>query len=159
MKIIVADIPEEGLHLKGQFETDIFELPETDDFKSVQPVRYDLQVRDLESLVFVQGTLYAPFEAHCSRCLAPFPVHVVIAEWEVDFPLEDEEEKGVINLGERIREDLLLELPSQLICENFLEDRVCPGETSAHFESTEHDTTNAWAALDGLDEDKSDRSH
>ncbi|MDC0292215.1 hypothetical protein OAK81_02875 [Verrucomicrobiales bacterium] len=113
MKIIVADIPEEGLHLKGQFETDIFELSEEDDFSPTQGVRYDLKLRNLESLVMVEGTLYALFESKCSRCLAPFPVHVVIPEWEVDFVLEDEEESGLINLGERIREDLLLELPQK----------------------------------------------
>lgn len=162
MKIIVADIPEEGLHLKGQFETDIFELSEEDDFSPTQGVRYDLKLRNLESLVMVEGTLYALFESKCSRCLAPFPVHVVIPEWEVDFVLEDEEEAGLINLGERIREDLLLELPSYLVCEEFLAERKCPGETSGHFESTDHtknpetQQADTWAALDGLNPEKKD---
>ena len=86
----------------------------------------------------------------------------MIPEWEVDFVLEDEEESGLINLGERIREDLLLELPSYLVCEEFLAERKCPGETSGHFESTDHtknpetQQADTWAALDGLNPEKKD---
>ena len=57
MKLIIADIPEEGLHLKGQFESDIFELSEEDEFTPVHPVKYDLKVRNLESLIFFEGSL------------------------------------------------------------------------------------------------------
>ena len=83
----------------------------------------------------------------------------MIAEWEADFPLEDEKVAGEIDLGERIREDLLLELPSTLVCEDFLQERVCPGDSTAEFESTEHTTKDAWAALEGLETEKPDRSH
>ncbi len=169
MKLNVADIPDEGLHFKGQFDHDIFELSENDDYKVLQNVKYDFKVRDLASVVFCEGTLYAPFEGRCPRCLEAFPVHIVIPEWSADYPteFEDEDEEaaeaapvdGVIDLEARIREDLLLQLPSQCFCEDYIEDRECPGESDAHFESTEHTErleNDTWAALDGLNQEKSD---
>ncbi|NNE93733.1 MAG: hypothetical protein HKN23_18945 [Verrucomicrobiales bacterium] len=158
--LVISSIPDSGLHLKGQFDHDIFDLADGDDAKPAQNVRYDLKVSDLESLIFVTGTLYGVFDLTCTACLERFPCHLVIPEWEVDFPLDEiENEEGLIDLTERIREDLLLELPTTPRCEDWVKDRVCPGARSAHFESSEHTAEpdaeggageNVWDALDDL---------
>lgn len=145
-----SQIPESGLHLAGEFDHDIFGLPEKDEAQPVAPVRYDLQVRHMHSIVFVTGTLYAIFRVPCVNCLESFECHLVIPEWEADFPVE-EVEGGVIDLEESIREDLLFELPTHPRCEDYVKDRACPGRRTASFESTGNGES-VWDALDSLED-------
>lgn len=70
MKIIVSEIPEEGLEL------DLTENITSEAVKIVSPVHAQLSVRKTGPEVLVTGRVSGDVELQCSRCLASFPLHV-----------------------------------------------------------------------------------
>jgi len=67
MKIIVSEIPEEGieLDLKDDIKSDVVSI--------VSPVKSVMRLVKIEDEVMVKGALTADVELQCSRCLNHFP--------------------------------------------------------------------------------------
>ena len=75
--------------------------------------------------LLLQGAFEAEIDSHCNRCLDPFRA-ILSTEFEELYVFEnraqdefDEEiipEDGYIDLGKRIRDYLLLDLPINLVC-------------------------------------------
>ena len=70
MKIIVSEIPEEGigLDLKDDIKSDVVSI--------VSPVKSVMRLVKIEDEVMVKGALTADVELQCSRCLNHFPTRI-----------------------------------------------------------------------------------
>ena len=153
----LGEIPEDGLDIAGETRQDIFQFdPSEKEIAPAGPVRYELHVMDAGSgLLLVTGHLVAPFSLRCVACLEQFP-HTL--DWEgyaADFDIPA---SGTLDMTERIREDILLELPSYPHCDRDGDDpsRVCPASALLEPEPEGNEATgdsrgsSAWDALDGL---------
>ena len=152
----LTDIPEEGLQFAGETTTDIFAFAETEtEVRPRGPVSYDLHLSRVgPELMLAQGQLVARFYLRCVVCLEEFPYTLTLDGYAADLDLPED---GVLDLTERVREDLLLELPPYPHCDRDGDDpgRKCPrADQLADPEKSqggEDAGPSAWDALDGLD--------
>ncbi len=157
MRIYLADIPEEGLELKGTLDRKIFDLDPNDEAQPAGDIRYDLVARVSGDLLTLEGQLSSPFELRCVNCLERFPYTVEIDPYLAAIEIEG---SSSIDLTDQLREDILLDLPSYPRCEEGDEpERICQLSGPLSFESAsatppsgkEADSRNPWQALDKLD--------
>jgi uncharacterized protein len=127
MKIIVSEIPEEGieLELKDNIKTDVVRI--------VSPVNSVLRFDKIEDEVIVKGALSADVELQCSRCLNNFPTRISSQVNVVYHPVreivksEQHELKSaeldtvfysdnIIETDDLLGEQLILNLPMKPLC-------------------------------------------
>ncbi|MEW6215329.1 MAG: DUF177 domain-containing protein [Nitrospirota bacterium] len=125
MKVLISEIPEEGLDLELQ------ETIESDTF--ISPVSAWLKIQKVGDEVVVRGNLRTDVELQCSRCLKDFrsmlsvPVDVVYHPVE-ELRGEDKHELKVeeldmgfysgeeLDLLDLLREQIILNLPMKPLC-------------------------------------------
>jgi uncharacterized protein len=151
-------LPEEGLALSGESAMDIFELPEGP-VQFSGPLQWNLLAEIEGDDVIVTGSASAGFTMECGRCLQSFSATVEIDNFSFDFPANIGE---IVDLTERIREDILLDLPDNPRCDThggakcpaagqFLtEDDFVPLKETAPADSEGKAEDNIWGALDSL---------
>ena len=151
--IALQDIPADGLHIEGRLPKDIFGLAETD-ARPVGHVDYALDLVPEGEIVLATGRISVEFELECGRCLERFRQIVELDPYAAEI---DPEGRNMINLTERVREDILLDLPAYPRCENGTEPRQCPVGDRFSAPSTEEDgpgesgsgqAPGVWQALD-----------
>jgi uncharacterized protein len=127
MKIIVSEIPEEGieLDLKDDIKSDVVSI--------VSPVKSVMRLIKIEDEVMVKGALTADVELQCSRCLNHFPTRISSQVDVVYHPVreivksEQRELKSaeldtvfysddLIETDDLLREQLILNLPMKPLC-------------------------------------------
>lgn len=153
MEVFISDIPDEGLHLEGEFPAAIFDLPPGDSIQPMGPVQYSADIYAFEEVVVLNGWLRAPFQLQCGTCLEFFDFDADFPDWSSEVDLEPGQR--TINLKEIIREDFLLGLPPNPRCDDQDDGHVCP---KAHFvtfaededqeEPLEAGGPDIWGALD-----------
>ena len=127
MKILITDIPEEGLDL------DFTETFVAEEVALVSPVKAHLELTKTFSEIIITGSVKAEMELECSRCLKKYrrfmdePVHVVyhpLAEIGADrHELKDDEmdmgfyQGDELDLQELIREQILLNVQMKPLCD------------------------------------------
>lgn len=132
MKILITDIPDEGLYL------DIEEKFGDEEVPLVSPVKARLEMTKAYSEIIVAGNVSAELELECSRCLKKYrrimnePVNVVyhpLAEIGTDrHELKDDEmdmgfyQGEELDLQELIREQVMLNIQMKPLC-----DENCKG--------------------------------
>lgn len=136
MKIVLSEIPDEGLDLSEE------ESIESDEVKTVSPACFKLRVEKIGSEVIIKGSIMAGVELVCSRCLRDFrqeltvPFDVVYhsadelnaderyqlkpSELETGFYRGDE-----LDTGELFKEQLLLNCPIKPLCSDSCKG-ICP---------------------------------
>jgi uncharacterized protein len=136
MKIVLADITEEGLDLA--FE----ETFEPGPFKSLAPVKAMLHVDKFGHEVFVKGTVKSLLELECSRCLKVFPFESELSVDVVYRPLEelrgeerheikDDEldtdfyEGDELDIDGLVKEQIILSIPLKPLCSEACRG-ICP---------------------------------
>jgi uncharacterized protein len=117
------------------------------------PVVLDLQLERVPEGIVVRGTVGARWRAACSLCLTDLEEDIAIAVSELfepdpvegdTYPLEGH----VLDLGQLVRDAIVLELPLAPTCETT--DRgPCAGDVDADREPPPPDPR--WAALSELD--------
>jgi uncharacterized protein len=131
---LVENIPQEGLELKKQESPRFFNL-EDDRFVSYTgAVAVSLTMEKLGERVRIKGEFNFRVKLNCVRCLEPFfqeityPMDIVYAPEPSrmtgkEASLNEEEinvfyygKKGVIELGDAVREFVLLSLPVKPLC-------------------------------------------
>lgn len=135
MKIVIADIPDEGLIV------DIEEPLSTEDVKLSSPVVSRLSINKVGSEIIISGRLRAAMDLQCSRCLKDFkrdldiPVNVVYhpvedVEAERHALRDDEMDMGFykgdeLDLQELIKEQVLLNGEMKPLCSDQCKG-ICP---------------------------------
>lgn len=157
MKIDLANLPDEGQHFSGEFPPDVFDL-EQSDILSVSPLRYSLFAQRFDTELLLSGEVEATFELNCMRSLHPFlqTIHLPAAAISIEIGPD-----SLIDPSEEIREEILLELPTNPRCDQGDNPGKCEIDPKylAVDKSTEDGVDNAparekpnpWAALDALD--------
>lgn len=160
MKIDLANLPDEGEHFQGELAPDVFEL-EQSDIISVSPLRYSLFAQRFDSELLLTGEIEATFELTCMRSLHSFfqTIHLPAAAISIEIGGD-----SIIDATPDIREEILLELPTNPKCENGDDPTECEIDPKylAVDKSTDDGVDNAparekpnpWAALDALDQDQ-----
>ncbi|MFZ5998837.1 MAG: YceD family protein [Nitrospirota bacterium] len=136
MKIIVSEIPEEGIDLE------LDEHLRTESVKILSPVHASLRIDKVGSEVLVKGTVDADVELQCSRCLKGFTMHIQSPLNVVYDPAEmisreenyklasDELDTGFyrqdeLDTDELLHEQLLLNIPMKPLCDPECKG-ICP---------------------------------
>lgn len=136
-------------------------------------VELDLRLESVMEGVLVSGTIRTPYSGECVRCLEPVDGEVVAEVQELyvyperaddpDTETDDDEmrvEADLIDLGQPIRDAVVLALPQSPLCEDDCPG-LCPdcGVRLADDPDHAHDTTDPrWAALAGLTTDDTQES-
>ena len=147
-------VESKDLHLEGELPSEELDLDLKDEvIRTVGPLRYDLEVQNIEGQILVQGILELPMEFDCVRCLKKLERPLVLEDWTCHLPLVGEDAAPVsndlVNLTPYIREDILLALPQHPLCEPECGGLKLPARAKDP-EKTAGKTASAWDALDKL---------
>jgi uncharacterized protein len=136
MRIVVSEIPDEGL------EVELKETPPAQEVRYVAPLRARLRIDRQGTEVIVSGDVLSDVELECSRCLKPYvvrgrtPVSVVYRPAE-GLGREDRYElKGdeletafyrgdILDTDDVLTEQVLLSLPMKPLCSQDCKG-ICP---------------------------------
>lgn len=121
-QLILAEIPEDGLHLEGELDSSLFDIDPAD-AQPIGPLEYQLDLLPSGELLLVTGTVRTRFRRECVRCLEPFEEVISFDPYTAEIEAEG---NGTIHLTERLREDILLALPAYPHCDSTGEGRECP---------------------------------
>jgi uncharacterized protein len=108
--------------LNGDLPVDELDLDSRDEVIQVnQPLRYALEVQQVDGGLLLQGRLQLPLDCECVRCLKQFRYPLDLKNWACHVPLEGEEKAPIVSdcvdLTPFVREDILLEFPRHPLCE------------------------------------------
>jgi DUF177 domain-containing protein len=144
MKVHLKQIPPQGLHLKGQEDCPIQDLP-SEEIRCAGPLRYDIDVGVGDGGLWANGSLSQPVELRCVACLQTFVHEIRVPAFAVHTELRGPE---TIDLKPFMREDILLNLPAHPHCDRH-GDRVCEAkQVIAGKQETKRKSD--WSALDKL---------
>ncbi|MFW5803443.1 MAG: YceD family protein [Verrucomicrobiota bacterium] len=149
----ILQISEEGIELEATVQPALLDLPQEDRLHFDHPVAVRLRLSRRNLDVTVRGAVETSATAQCDRCLDNFKMPLRIDDLCVF--LEDVQTDEV-DLTSPLREDIVLALPSRLLCaEQCL--GLCPGcgknrnrETCDCAESAAPEET-PWGQLEQLD--------
>jgi DUF177 domain-containing protein len=115
-------LEEHNLQLKGELPVEELELDIHDEMIRVEkPLRYQIEVQQMEHSLLLQGDLHLTLNCQCVRCLKEFEHTLDVTGWTRHLPLQGEEKVPVSNdcvdLTPLVREDILLEFPQHPLCE------------------------------------------
>ncbi|MSU58394.1 MAG: hypothetical protein EXS35_09480 [Pedosphaera sp.] len=145
------------LALQGELPVAELDLELRDEMvQARQPLRYDLEVQELNDSVLARGELELTLDCQCVRCLKPFEYRLEVADWVCHLPLEGDDKVSVVDdsvdLTPQIREDILLTFPAHPVC-----DPQCGGLAGRSSGAKKKPATNAprpagsaWDKLDKL---------
>lgn len=108
--------------VRGSTEGDVFEL-NPGDVQPLSPLKYNIKAYVFDDLLRIEGTISAQFEVECTRCLEKFPFDLIIDNYNAEIEIEN---RSIVDLTERIREDMLLSLPTYPHCDASSDERECP---------------------------------
>jgi len=150
VKIHVSQIPPEGLHLRGDEECVVADVP---DVRCVGPLKYDLNAGVSGGALWLQGSLQQTVELECVSCLERFAHEIHVPDFALHTELTGPE---AVDISPYLREDILLNLPPYPHCDRD-GGNVCAGDKGqtttdavaarrAAAQKRQHD----WGALDQL---------
>lgn len=157
IRVNLRHLEENELRLEGELPTAELELGLKDEMcRADKPLRYDLEVQELEKELLVQGKLALPLQCECVRCLKSFEYMLELPNWTCLLPLEGEEKVSVdndcVDLTPYVREDILLEFPQHPLCET--DCRGLPVKEGKAKKATKTGDSiqepSAWSELDKL---------
>jgi uncharacterized metal-binding protein YceD (DUF177 family) len=150
-------LEEHELSLKGELPVAELDLQLKDDMcRAEKPLRYDLQIQEIENELLVQGEVSLALQCECVRCLKKFEHTLELPNWTRLLPLEGEEKTPVdndcVDLTPFLREDILLEFPQHPLCET--DCRGLPVKEGKAKKATKPGVSvqepSAWSELDKL---------
>lgn len=157
IRVNLRHLEKGDVHLEGELPAAELELGAQDDMcRANKPLRYEIEVQEMEKELLVQGNLTLPLQCECVRCLKSFEYLLELPKWTVLLPLEGEEKVVVdndsVDLTPYIREDILLDFPQHPLCE--AECRGLPVKQGKAKKATTPGDSNqepsAWSELDKL---------
>jgi uncharacterized protein len=119
--INLRHLEKRDLALNGELPVAELDIDTGDEMVQVgEPLRYRLDVQQLDDALLVRGKLVLPLACECVRCLKPFEFQLKLSDWTCHIPLAGEEKAPIVgdcvDLTPFLREDILLELPQHPLC-------------------------------------------
>lgn len=111
--IPLEEFPEDGLFLSGELDAAVFGI-DSAALRSTGPMSYELEAQLFETELMVRGSITAPFELRCDRCLTHFPYTVELDDLAYSYDVKG---KLALDITEDLREEVVLALPSYPKCE------------------------------------------
>src|SRR5258705_9284290 len=82
----------DNLRLSGEIPAAELDIDPRDEVIQVrQPLKYDLEVQELEDGLLIQGELHLNLDCQCVRCLKPFQYPLALRGWASHVPLQGED--------------------------------------------------------------------
>ena len=113
IKINLKDIRPEGVVIHEQIAEEAMEFTKDELFHFVKPLAVDAKVEKFDDIVLAKTKIATRYMSFCSRCLIEIEKDWV-QNFTLDFPLENHPE--FIELGEDIRQEVVLSLPTRILC-------------------------------------------
>ena len=114
MKIIVRDIKSQGLELTENLDAVTIGLSE-EDVKCLSPLKIKATVERVNNTILARTEVRGTYSFYCSRCLQPVQDDRCQV-FDFDYPIENGLES--IDLGEDIRQEMLLAFPTKILCKH-----------------------------------------
>ena len=123
LKIRVKDMPAEGIDFHDKISVDELDLAGKDDPKFAGPIEVKARVDKLGTSLLVLANIEGRYADQCARCLEP-----VEEKWKEEMTLEFPFDRSTefIELGEDIRQELILNAPPRMLCKEDCKG-ICPG--------------------------------
>ena len=112
MKITVRTIPREGLDLDKTLEPQDVGFSDGD-FQGLMPLQVKAHIERVGDTVVAHTVVRTLFTTECARCLESVEVH---RSDEFDFDYKVEPATDAIDLGDDIRQEVILHLPLKVLC-------------------------------------------
>lgn len=149
-EVNLRHLEEHSVSLEGEMTPEELDIGIEDSLVHVnEPLRYNLEVQQMEDGLLVQGALRLTLDCECARCLKPFRHKLDFEGWTAHIPLEGEEKAAVVNdvvdLTPYVREDIVLAFPQRPLC-----GPDCKGLPGADASEKSPLTSNPWAELNKL---------
>ena len=111
-----------NIELEGELPAKELDIDTRDEMIGVtEPLRYELEVQQLEGGLLVTGRLNLPLDCQCVRCLKAFRWELKLDDWTAHLQLQGDEavkvENDCVDLTPAVREDILLEFPQHPLCD------------------------------------------
>lgn len=144
-----------NLRLQGALPVAELDLDSRDEMvRATQPLRFDLELQQVEHAVLAQGTLELKLDCQCVRCLKAFQTTLKLEHYACHIPLSGEDKALVINdsvdLTPYLREDIFLAFPQHPLCKRDCRGLVPKKTKAGGGVGTQDDGSSPWAALDKL---------
>ena len=158
LKFNLHQLERDTLPLQGELPAADLDLDTKDEvIRVTQPLRYELELQQMEDAVLVTGTVEMELDCECVRCLKPFRMPFALEHWACHIPLEGEDKAEVVNdsvdLTPYLREDIFLAFPQHPVCKFDCRGLAVPKPTGRRVDPPEAGAS-PWAALDKLKLDK-----
>jgi uncharacterized protein len=112
LKIDAQRIPPEGLSLEGEIDPRELDL-ETEVVRFKRPIKIKADVSKITNVVNVDSALEGLLQMNCSRCLIEFEADF---RKSLRFTYPVNKLEPVIDLGQDIREEIILDYPVKPLC-------------------------------------------
>lgn len=113
MKFVIKDIPKKGLDVHQSLEASSLGLLE-EELLCLSPLSISGRLNRVDKTVLAHIDLQGKFVFNCSRCLEPIEKE---NSYHFDFDYGVEQETDSIDLGEDIRQELLMGAPAKILCQ------------------------------------------
>lgn len=113
LKIRVRDIPPEGLDIIEKMAAEDVGIFKEDAVQLAAPIEIKAKLEKVGNTILAKTELKGSFSTLCARCLEPVEKKA-FKSFIVDFPFDKNTEH--IDLGEDIRQEVVLDIPSRLLC-------------------------------------------
>lgn len=160
MKIELVNLPEEGEDFTGEIPAEFYELKDGDT-KAASGLQYDVRVQRFEGELLITGAIQTTFELTCMRSLHKYLQTITLPSIAISIEISESGEDGIIDASDELREEILLELPTNPRCENGDDPGTCEinpkylavdNPTGVELDNAPAgDEPSPWAALDSLE--------
>lgn len=123
MKIAIKDIQPEGIEVSGHIPVAAIGLTQDDPGYFIAPLDVQAKVNRVNNAVLAKTKVHGKYRSVCARCLAG-----IERDWNGNFLLDFAVDKQTeaVELDEDIRQEVLLNLPPRVLCEEDCKG-ICPG--------------------------------
>ena len=113
LKIKVRDITDEGMELSQTVPAKELGIEDQEDFKFIAPLEVKAKLEKTSNTVLAKTAVEYKYSSFCVRCLEPIEKEYN-GRFLFDFPKKEFPE--VIDLGEEVRQEIVLDIPVKLLC-------------------------------------------
>ncbi|MBI1842963.1 MAG: DUF177 domain-containing protein [Verrucomicrobia bacterium] len=159
LTVYLSQLERGSVRLEGEAPPELLDLDLQDELLSMKtPLTYSLQVERVGEGILARGSVSLLVHCECARCLKPFEYRLEFPDWACHLSLEGEDQVAVkrdaVDLTPLIREDIVLALPQQPLCDsncNGLPNVAKTEEKKRTVSQPDSDKkSSVWDALDKL---------